>query len=99
MHEFNQSLKYDQRMHRADIRGSIAYAKALALVGILSKEEEVTITAGLKAVGQEWEEGKVCVVDTLAPLLIHPKCSLLFTQMTKISTSRMSVGSASSSVS
>jgi argininosuccinate lyase len=59
MHEFNQSLKYDQRMHSADIRGSIAYAKALTRVGILTKDEEGKIVAGLKSVDQEWENGTV----------------------------------------
>ncbi|KAF8894565.1 argininosuccinate lyase [Infundibulicybe gibba] len=57
MHAFNQSLKYDQRMHAADIRGSIAYAKALTLVGILTQEEEIKITDGLRKVGQEWIDG------------------------------------------
>lgn len=60
MHAFNQSLKYDQRMHAADIRGSIAYAKSLTLVGILTKQEEEKIVAGLSVVGKEWQEGKVC---------------------------------------
>ena len=59
MHEFNQSLKYDQRMHSADIRGSIAYAKALTRVGILTKAEESKMIEGLKAVGREWETGEV----------------------------------------
>lgn len=59
MHAFNQSLKYDQRMHAADIRGSIAYAKSLTLVGILTKEEEEKIVAALSVVGKEWQEGKV----------------------------------------
>jgi argininosuccinate lyase len=66
MHAFNQSLKYDQRMHAADIRGSIAYAKALTLVGILSKDEEAKIIEGLKRVGKEWEEGVVCLVVILS---------------------------------
>ncbi|KAG5221182.1 argininosuccinate lyase [Salix suchowensis] len=57
MHEFNQSLKYDQRMHAADIKGSIAYAKALSLVGILTEEERDKIVDGLKRVGEEWEDG------------------------------------------
>ncbi|KAL0947029.1 hypothetical protein HGRIS_013172 [Hohenbuehelia grisea] len=57
MHEFNQSLKYDQRMHAADIKGSIAYAKALALVGILTQEEVAKITEGLQTVGKEWADG------------------------------------------
>ncbi|KDQ60717.1 hypothetical protein JAAARDRAFT_31691 [Jaapia argillacea MUCL 33604] len=57
MHAFNESLSYDKRMHAADIRGSIAYAKSLTLVGILTKEEEVKIVDGLTAVGKEWENG------------------------------------------
>jgi argininosuccinate lyase len=59
MHAFNQSLKYDQRMHAADIKGSIAYAKSLTLVGILTKEEESKITNGLTIVGKEWQDGVV----------------------------------------
>ncbi|OAX43556.1 putative argininosuccinate lyase [Rhizopogon vinicolor AM-OR11-026] len=58
MHAFNQSLKYDQRMHAADIRGSIAYAKALRRVGLLTEEEETTMIQGLDAVGREWENGQ-----------------------------------------
>ena len=59
MHAFNQSLKYDQRMYAADIKGSIAYAKALARVGILTDEEKDKIVTGLTQVGQEWEQGTV----------------------------------------
>ena len=59
MHAFNQSLRYDQRMYAADIAGSIAYAKSLSLVGILSSEEEAKITEGLQAVASEWENGSV----------------------------------------
>lgn len=62
MHAFNQSLKYDQRMHAADIKGSIAYAKSLALVGILTKEEEAKIIDGLTTVGKEWQNGTVNIV-------------------------------------
>ena len=59
MHAFNQSLKYDQRMHAADIKGSIAYTKSLTLVGILTKDEEKQIIDGLHLVGKEWEQGVV----------------------------------------
>ncbi|KAI6045372.1 putative argininosuccinate lyase [Pisolithus marmoratus] len=58
MHEFNQSLKYDQRMHAADIRGSIAYAKALTHVGILTEGEERKMIQGLEAVEREWVTGQ-----------------------------------------
>lgn len=59
MYEFNQSLKYDKRMHAADIKGSIAYAKALTLVHILTEQEKSKIIDGLNIVGKEWAEGKV----------------------------------------
>ena len=59
MHAFNQSLKYDQRMAAVDIRGSIAYAKALTRVGILTPAEEERMVAGLAAVGKEWADGVV----------------------------------------
>lgn len=59
MHEFNQSLKYDKRMYAADIKGSIAFSKALLKAGILNEKEQAEITRGLKQVEQEWAEGKV----------------------------------------
>ena len=46
-------------MYAADIRGSIAYAKSLTLVGIFTKDEEAQIVEGLTAVGKEWESGQV----------------------------------------
>ncbi|KAF8078053.1 argininosuccinate lyase [Lyophyllum atratum] len=58
MHAFNQSLKYDQRMYAADIKGSIAYAKSLTRVGILTREEEKRITDGLELVLKEWQNGQ-----------------------------------------
>jgi argininosuccinate lyase len=59
MHEFNQSLKYDKRMYAADVKGSIAFSKALLKAGILDESEQKEITRGLKQVEQEWAEGKV----------------------------------------
>lgn len=59
MHQYNESLSYDKRMHAADIKGSIAYAKSLTLVGILTKEEEAKMIEGLQKVGQEWIDGTV----------------------------------------
>lgn len=66
MHEFNQSLKYDKRMYDADVRGSIAYSKALTLVGILTKDEEVKIVNGLEAVKKEWDDGTVSLDSIVA---------------------------------
>lgn len=57
MHLYNQSLAYDKRMYAADIKGSIAYSKALAQVGIVSPEEQAAIEKGLGEVKAEWEAG------------------------------------------
>lgn len=59
MHEFNQSLKYDKRMYAADVKGSIAFSKALLKAGIVSEHEQKEITRGLKEVEEEWRSGKV----------------------------------------
>lgn len=69
MHEFNQSLRYDQRMHAQDIKGSIAYAKALTLTGILTKDEEEKLVAGLTQVGEEWKNGTV--LSTWRCVMLH----------------------------
>ena len=59
MWEFNQSLRYDRRMHAEDIQGSIAYAKALKLAGVLTSDEEFKIVNGLTQVGEEWKNQEV----------------------------------------
>ncbi|GFZ43155.1 Argininosuccinate lyase [Saitozyma sp. JCM 24511] len=58
MHEFNQSLKYDKRMYTADVKGSIAFSKALLKAGILNEHEQQEIARGLKLVEGEWERGE-----------------------------------------
>lgn len=59
MNAFNESLSYDKRMYAQDIKGSIAYAKSLTKVGILTQDEETKISQGLEAVGREWATGTV----------------------------------------
>ncbi|ORX34259.1 putative argininosuccinate lyase [Kockovaella imperatae] len=61
MHEFNQSLKYDKRMYAADVKGSIAFSKALLKAGILNEKEQKEIERGLKEVEVEWKEGKFVI--------------------------------------
>jgi len=59
MHQYNQSLAYDQRMYAADVKGSIAFSKALQKAGIVSESEQKEIERGLREVETEWKEGKV----------------------------------------
>lgn len=57
MEKFNESLSFDKRMWDQDIRGSIAYAKAIVKVGIITEEEGNQLVDGLKQVGEEWANG------------------------------------------
>lgn len=46
-------------MYAADVKGSIAFSKALLKAGIVDESEQKEITRGLKQVEQEWADGKV----------------------------------------
>jgi argininosuccinate lyase len=54
---FTASVDFDQRMYRQDIQGSVAHAKMLAKVGVLTTEERDTILGGLQEVMDEIERG------------------------------------------
>ncbi|HON78751.1 MAG TPA: argininosuccinate lyase [Spirochaetota bacterium] len=51
------SIHYDSRMYRQDIRGSIAHAKMLCKIGILTAEERDSIIQGLSDIRDEIEAG------------------------------------------
>jgi len=57
MEAFNASISFDKRMWRADITGSQAYARALALSGIIRNDEAESLVAGLERVAEEWAAG------------------------------------------
>ncbi|MFW6042622.1 MAG: argininosuccinate lyase [Chloroflexota bacterium] len=59
VHRFNASLPFDVRLYQEDIDGSIAWAKALAEIDILSPRELKVIVDGLEQVRQEFEEGTI----------------------------------------
>lgn len=54
MEAFNASIHVDKRMWRADLRGSQAYAQALAHAGMLTQNECDAIVEGLNQVAAEW---------------------------------------------
>jgi argininosuccinate lyase len=53
----NDSISFDKRLYAQDIRGSMAYAKALVGAGVLTSEESATILGGLQTVLDEFERG------------------------------------------
>ena len=54
---FKDSIAFDQRLYAADIRGSIAYAGALARAGVITAEENEQLVDGLEQVRGEFERG------------------------------------------
>ena len=47
--QFSESVSFDQRLYRQDIRGSQAHAKMLGKVGVLTKKDVTAIVKGLVA--------------------------------------------------
>ncbi len=56
-HRFNASLPFDQRLWSQDIRGSVAWALALARAGVLTPVESVQIASGLERIYDEFTSG------------------------------------------
>ncbi len=57
--DFNSSIRFDKRMYRQDIRGSIAHAKMLGKQGIIPIEDSQKIVDGLKGILADIENGKI----------------------------------------
>ncbi|MCC6136738.1 MAG: argininosuccinate lyase [Candidatus Contendobacter sp.] len=55
---FTASVEFDRRMYRQDIAGSIAHARMLARVGVLSESDCAAIIQGLEAIRSEIERGE-----------------------------------------
>ena len=57
--DFNSSIRFDKRMYKQDIKGSIAHAKMLGRQGIIPSEDSEKIVSGLLEILSEIELGKV----------------------------------------
>jgi len=55
LRRFGDSIAFDRRLYAADIRGSMAYARALARAGVLSPGECDRLIAGLNGVLAEFD--------------------------------------------
>ena len=55
--DFNSSIKFDSRMYKEDITGSMAHATMLGAQGINSKEDTEAILAGLQGILDDLESG------------------------------------------
>lgn len=57
VHNFNESLSFDQKFYKQDIRGSIAHVTMLAKQGIVTNEERDCLITGLKGIETDITNG------------------------------------------
>lgn len=62
--DFNSSIRFDSRMYKEDIEGSLAHAAMLCACGILTEEECASITEGLGGIRSDLETGKLPFDET-----------------------------------
>ena len=61
VYDFNASIRFDRRLVRQDIEGSVAHVIMLARQGILTREEMREIVTGLDSIRQDVEKGKLII--------------------------------------
>ena len=59
VHNFNESLSFDQKFYHQDIEGSIAHVTMLEKQGVVSEEDKKAIIEGLKGILADLESGKL----------------------------------------
>lgn len=57
--DFNSSIRFDSRMYKQDLEGSMAHAKMLAKQGIISQEDKEKIVEELSKMLEEVKTGKL----------------------------------------
>lgn len=57
--DFNSSIRFDHKMYKEDIEGSIAHAKMLAKQHIIEKDDECKIISGLTSILKDLENGSL----------------------------------------
>ena len=57
--DFNSSIRFDSRMYRQDITGSMAHAAMLGAQGIITQEEAATLIDGLQGILEDLDSGKL----------------------------------------
>lgn len=62
--DFNASIRFDQRMYKQDITGSMAHARMLAKQGILTEAEADALCDGLAGILEDLQTGNLKVDET-----------------------------------
>ena len=73
---FTASVGFDRRLYRYDIAGSIAHARMLAKIGVLTDEERDAVIGGLETIRAEIESGAFEWSDALEDIHMHIEARL-----------------------
>ncbi|GIX30051.1 MAG: argininosuccinate lyase [Porticoccaceae bacterium] len=73
---FTASVSFDRRLYRHDIQGSLAHARMLARIGVLSAEELAQIEAGFAQIQAEIEAGRFAWSEALEDVHMNLEAAL-----------------------
>jgi argininosuccinate lyase len=73
---FTASVQFDRALARYDIRASIAHARMLASVGLVSPQEADALVGGLEAVGRDIESGDLSLDPALEDIHMNVETHL-----------------------
>jgi len=74
---FTSSIAVDRRLYAEDIRGSLAHARMLGRVGVLTNSEVEAIAQGLVQIRAEIESGHFAFSDRLEDIHMHIESRLI----------------------
>lgn len=75
--QFTESVSFDRRLYSQDIRASIAHARMLAKVGLLTDQERGQIVTGLEEIRREIESGQFVFRQELEDVHMNIERSLV----------------------
>ncbi|MGE3809673.1 MAG: argininosuccinate lyase [Gemmataceae bacterium] len=75
--QFTESISFDKRLYRHDIRASKAHAAMLAAVGLLTQEEAGDIAAALDVIAEQIERGTFKFSISLEDIHTHIERALI----------------------
>jgi argininosuccinate lyase len=74
---FTESISFDRRLYRHDVRASQAHARMLAEVGLLTEEEARQIVTALDAIAEEIDRGAFAFSVSLEDIHTHIERALI----------------------
>ncbi|HET6467592.1 MAG TPA: argininosuccinate lyase [Geminicoccaceae bacterium] len=76
MEQINASISFDKRLWPHDLAASMAHARMLAAVGVLTEQERDAILAGLERIGQEIAAGRFVFETALEDIHLNVEARL-----------------------